>query len=189
MKAPKTSRILPSSRPSSTTRGRPCRRDHHTVLGARRDIDQELRIIYTPDRAPGEEIEVTALWDICDRRGEYVIAVTADAFGQIIEVRKDNNSASIHVVVRDARVDLPQARRPDAVVGTIRAILASTSASSGGASDDGGPARTRPRGGPSPAARLRRAASRPGLLRQLHRAQLTPLPPTPLAGVPDRKRC
>jgi hypothetical protein len=53
---------------------------------------------------PGEEIEVTAPWDIRGRRGEYVITVTADAFGQIIEVGKDNNSASIHVGVRDTRV-------------------------------------------------------------------------------------
>jgi hypothetical protein len=74
------------------------------VRGA--DIDRELRIIYTPIVPPGEEIEVTGLWDIRDRRGEYVITVTADAFGQIAEVRKDNNSASIHVVVRDTRVDL-----------------------------------------------------------------------------------
>jgi hypothetical protein len=74
------------------------------VRGA--DIDRELRVIYTPVVPPGEEIEVTALWDIRSRRGEYMITVTADAFGQITEVRKDNNSASVHVVVRDARVDL-----------------------------------------------------------------------------------
>ena len=73
------------------------------VRGA--DIDRELRVIYTPVVPPGEEIEVTALWDIRGRRGEYVITVTADAFGQISEVRKDNNSASVHVVVRDTRVD------------------------------------------------------------------------------------
>ena len=70
------------------------------------DIDRELRVIYTPVVPPGEEIEVTALWDIRGRRGEYLITVTADAFGQITEVRKDNNSASVHVVVRDTRVDL-----------------------------------------------------------------------------------
>jgi hypothetical protein len=45
------------------------------VRGA--DIDQEL----PPVVPPGEEIEVTALWDIRGRRGEYVITVTADAFG------------------------------------------------------------------------------------------------------------
>ncbi len=70
------------------------------------DIDRELRVIYTPVVPPGEEIEVTALWDIRGRRGEYVITVTADAFGQITEVRKDNNSARVQVVVRDTRVDL-----------------------------------------------------------------------------------
>jgi hypothetical protein len=74
------------------------------VCGA--DIDKELRVIYTPVVPPGEEIEVTALWDIRGRRGEYVITVTADAFGRIAQVRKDNNSASVHVVVRDTRVDL-----------------------------------------------------------------------------------
>jgi hypothetical protein len=74
------------------------------VRGA--DIDKELRVIYTPVVPPGEEIEVTALWDIRGRRAEYVITVTADAFGQITEVGKDNNSASVHVAVRDTRVDL-----------------------------------------------------------------------------------
>ena len=74
------------------------------VQGA--DIDRELRVIYTPVVPAGEEIEVTALWDIRGRHGEYVITVTADAFGQIIEVRKDNNWASVRVVVRDTRVDL-----------------------------------------------------------------------------------
>lgn len=70
------------------------------------DIDKELRVIYTPAVLPGEEIEVTALWDVRDRRGEYLITVTADAFGQIIELRRDNNSASVHVIVRGNRVDL-----------------------------------------------------------------------------------
>jgi hypothetical protein len=37
----------------------------------------------------------------------------------------------------------------------------------------------------SPAARRRRAAPRPGPRRRVHRAQSTPLPPTPRAGVPD----
>jgi hypothetical protein len=35
-----------------------------------------------------------------------VITVTADAFSQIEEVRTDNNSASVHVTVRDAHVDI-----------------------------------------------------------------------------------
>lgn len=73
------------------------------VRGA--DIDRELRVVYTPDLPPGDEIEVTALWDVRGRRGEYVITVTADAFSQIEEVRTDNNSASVHVAVRDNRVD------------------------------------------------------------------------------------
>jgi CARDB len=68
------------------------------------DIDRELRVIYTPVVPPGEEIEVTALWDIRSRRGVYVINVTADAFGQITEVRNDNNSASVYVVVQDTQV-------------------------------------------------------------------------------------
>ena len=70
------------------------------------DIDRELRVIYTPAMPSGDEIEVTALWDVRGRRGEYLITVTADAFGQIEEARKDNNSASVQVAVRDTRVDL-----------------------------------------------------------------------------------
>jgi subtilase family serine protease len=73
------------------------------VRGA--DIDRELRIVHTPELPSGDEVEVTALWDVRDRRGEYVITVTADAFSQIEEVRTDNNSASIRVAVRDTRVD------------------------------------------------------------------------------------
>jgi len=73
------------------------------VRGA--DIDRELRVVYTPAVPPGDEIEVTAMWDVRGRRGEYVITVTADAFSQIEEVRTDNNSASVHVAVRDTRVD------------------------------------------------------------------------------------
>jgi subtilase family serine protease len=74
------------------------------VQGA--DVDRELRVIYTPALPPGDEVEVTALWDVRDRHGEYVITVTADAFGQIEEARKDNNSASVQVAVQDSRVDL-----------------------------------------------------------------------------------
>jgi CARDB len=69
------------------------------------DVDRELRAIHTPAVPPGEEIEVTALWDVRDRRGEYMITVTADAFGQIDDARMDNNSASLHVAVRDTRVE------------------------------------------------------------------------------------
>jgi CARDB len=70
------------------------------------DIDRELRAIYTPPVPPGEEVEVTALWDLRGRRGRYVITVTADAFSQTNEVRKDNNSSSIQVAVRDNHAEL-----------------------------------------------------------------------------------
>jgi subtilase family serine protease len=74
------------------------------VQGA--DINRELRIVATPALPPGDEVEVTATWDVRDRHGNYVITVTADAFSQIVEVRTDNNSASVHVAVRDAHVDI-----------------------------------------------------------------------------------
>jgi hypothetical protein len=76
------------------------------VRGA--DIDRELRIVYTPAVPPGEELEVTATWDVRDRRGEYVITVTADAFSQIEEVRRDNNSASVQVTVAETRIDIAE---------------------------------------------------------------------------------
>jgi subtilase family serine protease len=76
------------------------------VQGA--DLDRELRIVSTPALPPGEEVEVTATWDLRDRRGDYVITVTADAFSQIEEVRTDNNSASVQVVVGDARVEIAE---------------------------------------------------------------------------------
>jgi subtilase family serine protease len=72
------------------------------------DIDKELRVIYTPVVPPGDEIEATATWDVRDLHGDYVITVTADAFSQIEEARTDNNSASIRVTVRDARVDIAE---------------------------------------------------------------------------------
>jgi len=72
------------------------------------DIDRELRVVYTPAVPPGEEIEVTATWDIRDLRGDYVITVTADAFSQIEEARTDNNSASVRVAVHDVRVDIAE---------------------------------------------------------------------------------
>ena len=68
------------------------------------DINRELRIVSTPALPPGDEVEVTATWDVRDRHGAYVITVTADAFSQIEEVRTDNNSASVHVAVGDDRV-------------------------------------------------------------------------------------
>jgi hypothetical protein len=70
------------------------------------DIDQELRIVATPAVPPGDEVEVTATWDVRHRHGDYVITVTADAFSQIEEVRTDNNSANVRVAVLDARVDI-----------------------------------------------------------------------------------
>ena len=76
------------------------------VRGA--DMDRELRVISTPAVPPGDEVEVTATWDVRDRRGDYVITVTADAFRQIAEVRTDNNSASVHVAIADARVDIAE---------------------------------------------------------------------------------
>jgi subtilase family serine protease len=72
------------------------------VRGA--DVDRELRVVYTPGLLPGDQIEVTALWDVRTYEGEYTIIVTADAFGQIDEVRKDNNSATAHVIVRGSTV-------------------------------------------------------------------------------------
>lgn len=76
------------------------------VRGA--DIDRELRVVHTPELLPGDAVEVTALWDIRDGPGVYTITVTADAFSQIDEVRKDNNSATAHVTVEGTRVELAQ---------------------------------------------------------------------------------
>jgi len=70
------------------------------------DINRELRIVHTPELPPGEEIEVTALWDVRQRQGAYAITVTADAFSQIREIRVDNNSATVRATVRDRRVEL-----------------------------------------------------------------------------------
>jgi subtilase family serine protease len=70
------------------------------------DVDRELRVVSTPGLLPGDEIEVTALWDVRDGPGSYTVTVTADAFSQIDEVRKDNNSATANVTVRGSRVQL-----------------------------------------------------------------------------------
>jgi CARDB len=70
------------------------------------DIDRELRVVNTPEIPPGDAIEVTALWDLRDGPGSYTITVTADAFSQIDEVRKDNNIAIAHVRVRGTRAEL-----------------------------------------------------------------------------------
>jgi hypothetical protein len=72
------------------------------------DINRELRVVYTPAVPPGDEIEVTATWDIRDIRGDYVITVTADAFSQIEEARTENNSASVRVAIRGSRVDIAE---------------------------------------------------------------------------------
>jgi len=74
------------------------------VRGA--DVDRELRIVHTPGVLPGNEIEVTGLWDVRGRQGEYAITVTADAFGQLDEVRTDNNVGTVQVTVRGTRVEL-----------------------------------------------------------------------------------
>ena len=42
-------------------------------------VDRELRIVHTPEILPGDAVEVTALWDLRDGPGDYVIIVTADA--------------------------------------------------------------------------------------------------------------
>ena len=72
------------------------------VRGA--DVDRELRVVHTPGLLPGDQVEVTALWDVRVCEGEYAIIVIADAFGQIDEVRKDNNSATAHLIVRGGKV-------------------------------------------------------------------------------------
>jgi hypothetical protein len=74
------------------------------VRGA--DMDRELRVVCTPALLPGDQIEVTALWDVTGLQGIYVITVTADAFDQIEEARKDNNVGTIHTSVRRLRVEL-----------------------------------------------------------------------------------
>jgi hypothetical protein len=47
--------------------------------------------VHTPEILPGDAIEVTALWDLRDGPGDYVITVTADAFSQIDQVRTDDS--------------------------------------------------------------------------------------------------
>jgi CARDB protein len=69
-------------------------------------VDRELRMVNTPELPPGEEIEVTALWDVRDGPGYYTVIVTADAFGQLDELRTDNNTGQARLRVRDNRVEL-----------------------------------------------------------------------------------
>jgi hypothetical protein len=64
--------------------------------------------LYTPIVPPGEEIEVTALWDIRGWRGEYVITVTADASGR--SSRYVGQQLGQRPRRRHTRVDISQAR-------------------------------------------------------------------------------
>jgi CARDB len=69
------------------------------------DIDRELRAVHTPYLFAGDEVEVTALWDVRNRNGRYEITVTADVFRQIEQESREHNSALIHVLVRGSRVE------------------------------------------------------------------------------------
>jgi len=69
-------------------------------------VDRELRLVNTPELLPGDEIEVTALWDMRDGSGDFTVTVVADAFGQLDEARRDNNWASTTVRVKGTRVAL-----------------------------------------------------------------------------------
>jgi hypothetical protein len=68
-------------------------------------IDRELRVVHTPEILPGDAVEVTALWDLRDGPGDYVITVTADAFSQI-EARTDSSSGKVRASVRGLHVEL-----------------------------------------------------------------------------------
>jgi hypothetical protein len=68
-------------------------------------IDRELRAVHTPYLLPGDEVEVTALWDVRNREGRYAITVTADVFGQIEQASRNHDWATIHVLVRGSRVE------------------------------------------------------------------------------------
>jgi subtilase family serine protease len=72
------------------------------------DVERELRIVQTPALLPADAIEVTALWDLRDGSGSYTITAIADAYTQIDEVRKDNNVASLNLIVRGRRVELAE---------------------------------------------------------------------------------
>jgi hypothetical protein len=68
-------------------------------------VDRELRIVHTPDLLPGDEIEVTALWDLRDGPGAYTLTATADAYTQLPEGSKANKVSSVGVIVRGRRVE------------------------------------------------------------------------------------
>jgi subtilase family serine protease len=70
------------------------------------NVDRELRLVNTPELLPGDEVEVTALWDMRDGSGDFTVTVIADAFGQLDESRTDNNWASTSVRVKGTRVAL-----------------------------------------------------------------------------------
>jgi hypothetical protein len=61
--------------------------------------------VHTPEILPGDAVEVTALWDLRDGPGDYVITVTADAFSQI-EARTDSSSGKVRASVRGLHVEL-----------------------------------------------------------------------------------
>ncbi len=69
-------------------------------------VDRELRVVHTPEILPGDAVEVTALWDLRDGPGDYLIIVTADAFSQIDQLRTNSSSGKVRVSVRDLHVEL-----------------------------------------------------------------------------------
>lgn len=77
---------------------------HFWLKGA--GMDRELRVVHTPEILPGDAVEVTALWDLRDGPGDYVITVTADAFSQIDQVRTDDSPSKVRASVRGLHVEL-----------------------------------------------------------------------------------
>ena len=77
---------------------------HFWLKGA--GMDRELRVVHTPEILPGDAVEVTALWDLRDGPGDYVITVTADAFSQIDQVRTDDSPGKVRASVRGLHVEL-----------------------------------------------------------------------------------
>jgi hypothetical protein len=69
-------------------------------------VEREVRLVNTPELLPGDEVEVTALWDLREGSGEYTIAVSADAFHQLAKGRTDESSATVDVTVEGTRVDI-----------------------------------------------------------------------------------
>jgi hypothetical protein len=77
---------------------------HFWLKGA--GMDRELRVVHTPEILPGDAVEVTALWDLRDGPGDYVITVTADAFSQIDELGTAHSSGTVRASVRGLHVEL-----------------------------------------------------------------------------------